>query len=167
MKLTKILEQILPETGDTTNVKTYSTKKTYDTVDPYSEVNKVTFTTDSKTDYFIVLDKIDYNEDNTWWLTVEFAAKTLGSTKFNSKAVVNKGELYKVMATVVQEILKEIEESKQKDQYIGSILIEPSKNFQQDSRRSNLYMAYIKKNMPAGSTVTMSDDFEEIKVLLP
>jgi hypothetical protein len=171
MKLTKILESIrLQETGeiDFKKAKTYATTpKTYDKVHQYAEVNSVYFTTDSETRYYIILEKIDHNQDNNWSMTVEFAAKILGSTKFNSKAVVNKGELYKVMATVIKEINKELEESKVKDQNITEIIINPSKNFAEDERRANLYLAYIKANMPKGSKVTHSADKEEIRVILP
>jgi hypothetical protein len=171
MKLLKILKQVITETGDTTNVKTYATTpKTYDTIHKYAEVNSVYFTTDSETRYYIILEKVDHKEDNNWTMTVEFAAKISGSTKFNSKAVVNKGELYKVMATVIKEINKELKESEEKDQHITNIQINPSKNSEHDERRANLYLAYMKanlKNMPAGSKVTMSADKEEIRVLIP
>jgi hypothetical protein len=109
MKLLNLLNEILQETGDITNIKTYvTTPKTYDTSYKDSEVNSVYFTTDSKTRYYIILDKTDDKQDNNWTITVSFAAKPAGSTKFDVNAVVNKGELYKVMATVIKEVLKEL-----------------------------------------------------------
>jgi hypothetical protein len=168
MKLLKLLNEILQETGDITNIKTYvTTPKTYDTSYKDSEVNSVYFTTDSKTRYYIILDKTDDKQDNNWTITVSFAAKPAGSTKFDVNAVVNKGELYKVMATVIKEVLKELEESQKKGQHIAQILIKPSKNFQEDTRRANLYIVYLEKNMPIGSKVTHSADKEEIRVQLP
>jgi hypothetical protein len=168
MKLLKLLNEILRETGDITNIKTYvTTPKTYDTSYKDSEVNSVYFTTDSKTRYYIILDKTDDKQDNNWTITVSFAAKPAGSTKFDVNAVVNKGELYKVMATVIKEVLKELEESQKKGQHIAQILIKPSKNFQEDTRRANLYIVYLEKNMPTGSKVTHSANKEEIRVQLP
>ena len=170
MKLLKLLNEILRETGeiDFKKAKTYATTpKTYDTSYKDSEVNSVYFTTDSKTRYYIILEKIDHNQDNNWSMTVEFAAKILGSTKFDVNAVVNKGELYKVMATVIKEVLRELKESQKKGQHIAQILIKPSKNFQEDTRRANLYIVYLEKNMPTGSKVTHSADKEEIRVQLP
>jgi len=168
MKLLNLLNEILQETGDITNIKTYvTTPKTYDTSYKDSEVNSVYFTTDSKTRYYIILDKTDDKQDNNWTITVSFAAKPAGSTKFDVNAVVNKGELYKVMATVIKEVLKELEESQKKGQHIAQILIKPSKNFKEDTRRANLYIVYLEKNMPTGSKVTHSADKEEIRVQLP
>jgi hypothetical protein len=71
------------------------------------------------------------------------------------------------MATVVQITKKEVEISKQRNQSIKMIRIEPSKNFENDTRRANLYMAYIKKHMPKGSRVEVSPDLKQIEIILP
>jgi hypothetical protein len=168
MKLTKILDEVMSEIGDTTNVDTYMYSKipeleTYD-----EEVYKMEFTTESDTNYVVIISKIDRNEDNIWRMDIEFGVENESEggfpASYDYKSVVNKGEMYKVMATVVKAVKKEIEDSTNKGQNIVTVRIEPSKNFENDSRRANLYMAYIQKNMPKGSTVQVSKDLRQIEI---
>lgn len=168
MKLTKILEEVMTEIGDTTNVETYSYSRTPEFTDFDEEEYKMEFTTESDTNYVVIIHKIDRNEDNIWRMDIEFGIENESEGGFppsyDYKSTVNKGEMYKVMATVVKAVKKEIEESTKKGQNIVTVRIEPSKNFESDSRRANLYMAYIKKNMPKGSTVEVSKDLKQIEI---
>ena len=166
-----ILNPLLKEIGDTTNVDTYMYSKipeleTYD-----EEVYKMEFATESDTNYVVIINKIDRNEDNIWRMDIEFGIENESEGGFppsyDYTSVVNKGEMYKVMATVVKAVKKEIEDSTKKGQNIVTVRIEPSKNFENDTRRANLYMAYIKKNMPKGSKIEVSPNFKQIDILMP
>lgn len=163
MKLTKILEQVLSEIGDTSNIETYTYSRTPEMEQHDEEVYEIKFITESDTNYIVIIYKIDINEDNIWRMDVEFGI-TDGGSKYDYKSTVNKGELYKVLATVVKAVKKEIEISTEEGKNIVTIRIEPSKNFESDSRRANLYMAYIKKNMPAGSRIEVSPNFKTIEI---
>ena len=163
MKLTKILEEVIAEIGDTSNVQTYKYSRTPEFEDHDEEEYKMEFTTESDTNYVVMIHKIDRNEDNIWRMDIEFGVEN-ESPSYDYKAVVNKGEMYKVMATVVQITKREIAESTKNGQNIVIIRIEPSKNFENDTRRANLYMAYIKKNMPAGSKIEVSPNFKTIEI---
>lgn len=168
MKLTKILQQVLQETGDTTNIKTYQYQKTAEAEDYDSESYSIRFTTESGIGYIILIHKIDFDQNNIWRLEIEFGVENEKEGDFPAsydfKSVVNKGEMYKVMATVIKAVKQELEESNNKGQNIALVRIEPSKNFEKDSRRANLYMAYIKKNMPAGSKITTNLNMSNIEI---
>jgi hypothetical protein len=168
MKLTKILDEVMSEIGDTTNVDTYMYSKTPELETYDEEVYKMEFTTESDINYVVIISKIDINEDNIWRMDIEFGVENESEGGFppsyDYTSVVNKGEMYKVMATVVKAVKKEIEDSTNKGQNIVTVRIEPSKNFENDSRRANLYMAYIQKNMPKGSTVQVSKDLRQIEI---
>lgn len=166
MKLTKILEEVISEVGDASNIDTYKYSRIPTREEFDEELHKVVFTTDSGINYAIWIYKIDRTEENIWRMDVEFGVESKDKD-FDTKSVVNKGEMYKVMATVVKVVKEELEISKKGDKNIVTIRIEPSKNFKNDSRRANLYLAYIKKNMPKGSTVTAYDDFSTIEIDLP
>jgi len=104
-----------------------------------------TFTTDSGLNYiveFAFSDPLDLNVEKDEAAFVDFYVKSdVKGNEFTQ--VVNKGELFKVMATVTT-IIKEFL-STRKD--IKTLYIEPSKSFEDDERRSNLYKKYIEKNL--------------------
>lgn len=158
----------LKEIGDTANVETYTYSKTPELETYDEEVYKMEFTTESDTNYVVIINKIDRNEDNVWRMDIEFGVENESEggfpASYDFKSVVNKGEMYKVMATVVKAVKKEIEDSTKKGQNIVKVIIEPSKNFENDTRRANLYMAYIQKNMPKGSKVQVSKDLRQIEI---
>ena len=168
MKLTKILQEVITEIGDTTNVDTYMYSKTPELETYDEEVYKMEFTTESDTNYVVIISKIDRNEDNIWRMDIEFGVENESEggfpASYDYKSVVNKGEMYKVMATVVKAVKKEIEDSTNKGQNIVTVRIEPSKNFEKDSRRANLYMAYIKNNMPKGSRIEINSNMSNIEI---
>jgi hypothetical protein len=97
--------------------------------------NKIySFTTTSNEDYRV---EFDYKDKFDAW-EVSFA------TYFDSDdAVINKGELYSVMATITNISLDFIKKVNPKTVYFSS-----SKNFDNDNRREKLYLAYIKKQLP-------------------
>ena len=74
------------------------------------------------------------------------------------KVETNKGELFRVMATVVditKKILKEREN-------IKTLTFSGSKKDEDDNRRNNLYMAYIKKHIPNVKNIDVG--WSEIRV---
>jgi len=81
----------------------------------------------------------------------DISFSTIGSK--NGDEVINSGEMYSVMATIVK-IIKDFISKKnpKKLQY------SPAKNFDTDLRRAKLYDAYLKKNLN-GWDVSKSGDY--------
>ena len=95
-------------------------------------------------------------------LEIEFSAKPKGAEGSSAKIVVNKGEMYRVMATIVDIIKKYLKKSKAQ-----AIIYSPSKKSSEEnfgSQRDNLYRAFISKAIP-GVTFKQSGDF--ITAILP
>ena len=97
--------------------------------------NKVyAFTTTSKENYKV---EFDYKDLRDAW-EMEF------DIYFGSgDEVINKGEIYSVMATVTNIVLDFIQKVNPKIIYFRA-----AKNFNNDNRREKLYLAYIKKQLP-------------------
>ena len=97
--------------------------------------NKVyAFTTTSKEDYKV---EFDYKDLRDAW-EMEFDIYFGSGDK-----VINKGEIYSVMATVTNIALDFIKKVNPKIIYFRA-----AKNFNNDNRREKLYLAYIKKQLP-------------------
>ena len=78
------------------------------------------------------------------------------------------GNWRRVMATVIDIIEKEVLTDSfalenELEEY--TIEIHPSKESEEDNRRLNLYMMYIKKNMPSDASVYPSTDEDELDVI--
>jgi hypothetical protein len=106
------------------------------------------FETDSETQYDVDLKSTNYIDDelnNLRALEIEFSAKPKGAEGSSSKIVVNKGEMYRVMATIVDIIKKYIKKSKAQ-----AIMYSPAKKGNEDfgTQRDNLYKAFISKAFP-------------------
>jgi hypothetical protein len=107
------------------------------------------FTTDSETQYDVDLKSTNYIDDNLKNLRtieIEFSAKLKGAEGGSAKIVVNKGELYRVMATVADIVKKYIKKSKAQ-----AIIYSPSKKSNEENfgvQRDNLYKAFISKAFP-------------------
>ena len=112
-------------------------KDVYDDVDYYS----YSFTTEDNDNYEVLL---AYNK-TIHELTVGFTANNEADT-YN----VNKGRIFKVLSTVIN-VIKDVVN---KNPDIKEILIDPSKETDEDNRRKNIYMAFIRKNMPPDWSVT-------------
>mgnify|MGYP003865956683 CR=1 FL=1 len=84
--------------------------------------------------------------------------------------VVNKGELYRVMATVIDTVKDGIEKMAQNDYPVKVILFKPEQEketatgFKITDQRAKLYMAYIKQNMDMVNNVRQKG--KEIEVIL-
>jgi hypothetical protein len=136
--------QTLNEVGEAT-LKPYK----WEEVDREGYFVYVEFTTDSETEYNVDLEStvyLDKDLNNIPALGVEFLAKPKGIGGSSAKIVVNKGELYRVMATLADIIKKYIKKSKAK-----AIIYSPSKKSDEEdfgSQRDNLYRAFISKAIP-------------------
>jgi hypothetical protein len=136
--------QTLNEVGEA-NLKPYK----WEEVDREGYFVYVEFTTDSETEYNVDLEStvyLDKDLNNIPALGVEFLAKPKGIGGSSAKIVVNKGELYRVMATLADIIKKYIKKSKAK-----AIIYSPSKKSDEEdfgSQRDNLYRAFISKAIP-------------------
>jgi hypothetical protein len=113
----------------------------------------VEFITPSETKYEVDLmhTEIDDPEDEDMSLEaldIEFLAKPKGAEGSSSKIVVNKGELYRVMSTIV-DVIKHYLRKYRGD--IIAIIYSPSKKSSEENfgnQRDNLYRAFILKAFP-------------------
>lgn len=83
--------------------------------------------------------------------------------------ITNRGELYRVMATVVKAVKEEINrhnKSKEQAAPINKLVLYPSKADESDTRREALYTAYIKRAMP-DAQVTSAKEGSRIEVTKP
>jgi len=123
------------------------------------------FVTDSETQYDVDLESMPYfPEDSDSYiqaLGVEFSAKLKDAEGSSAKIVVNKGEMYRVMATLVDIIKKYIKKLKAK-----AILYSPSKKQGEEfgTQRDQLYKAFISKAIPG---VKFEQDGELVAAILP
>jgi hypothetical protein len=124
------------------------------------------FVTDSETQYDVDIKSTIYfppgQMDSQPALEIEFSAKPKGAEGSSAKIVVNKGEMYRVMATIVNIIKKYLKKSRAQ-----AIIYSPSKKSDEENfgtQRDNLYRAFISKAFP-GTTFKQSGDF--ITAILP
>jgi hypothetical protein len=136
--------QTLNEVGEA-NLKPYKWKE----VDADGYWVYTRFVTDSETQYDVDLKSTNYIDDNLKNLRtieIEFSAKLKGAASGSAKIVVNKGELYRVMATVADIVKKYIKKSKAQ-----AIIYSPSKKSNEENfgvQRDNLYKTFISKAFP-------------------
>ena len=139
-----VKEEKITEVGEA-NLKPYKWQE----LDMNGYIVFTRFMTDSETQYDINLETIPYYPEDSnssiKALSVEFIAKPKGAEGSSAKIVVNKGELYRVMATITDIIKKYIKKLK-----VKAILYSPSKKQGEDfgTQRDQLYKAFIKKAIP-------------------
>ncbi len=123
--------------------------------------NEFTFTTDSGLIYSVNF--WDVGDDT---IEVSFVAEEPGATYFDRaeySTVTNRGELFKVMATVAVIVLYYLQSNPE----YKYLTYEPSKTTgKDDNRRDKLYRAYMKKMIP-GSQEVPADEKDYIKFELP
>jgi len=135
MKHIKIFEDFINEVGDA-GAKPYKWRWMDRRYDTYS-----IFTTDSGLEYEVMTQLGDGET-----LSVEYGVSVTtkkGNKSVDYKLVTNRGELFRVMATVV-DIIQEFMKKNPEVEYIE---FEGSKNRDGDQRRNKLYMQYIKKHL--------------------
>ena len=144
----KLYKEDINEVGDATQ-KPYNWNRTVskDPDDGLIEGVDYRFTTDLHTNYVAFFQMVGPME-------YEFGFNIPGG---NQAQVSNKGELFRVMATMVA-IMKDFMDLMGNDwseiSFSGSK--DPSRF--DDNRRDKLYMAYIKKNLPSSVNVSVDDD---------
>jgi hypothetical protein len=123
------------------------------------------FITDSETQYDVDIKSTVFfpagQMESLPALEIEFTAKPKGAEGSSAKIVVNKGEMYKVMATIVDIIKKYLKKFKAK-----AIIYSPSKKSGENFgvQRDQLYRAFISKAIP-GVKFKQSGDF--VTAILP
>ena len=139
-----IKEEKITEVGEA-NLKPYKWKE----VDMNGWVTYVKFTTESETEYSVDIATVPYFDkdlNNYKALEIEFLARPKDAQGSSAKIVVNKGELYRVMATITDIIKYYVKKFKAK-----AISYSPSKKSDEEdfgSQRDNLYRAFISKAIP-------------------
>ena len=123
------------------------------------------FTTDKNTKYKIEIKLFDSAEWDSkkeewidkkkdWRMNVAFSVQKhrrdrFGRKQYDFDKVTNKGEMYRVMATVADIVKKELKERPQ----IKTIAFEPTGDDESDNRRLHLYLRLIKKYKPNAKVV--------------
>jgi hypothetical protein len=156
------LKNILLEIGEGT-AKPYKYKLTRTESDPdFGDYFRLyEFVTDLDTHYEVMFEiEEDYSKDEPWeFMNIEYGVDEKDGGGIDYKVETNKGELFRVMATIVditKSILKERKNIKQ-------LVFTGAKNRgEDDQRRNKLYMAYIRKHVP--NIKNIEDDGSEIRV---
>ena len=149
------LLQILKEIGDASRQPYKYTTQSSDEWESY-----FTWKTEDGVDYVVEIIKfseianpneLEYNID--FGIVHKSGRVDQTSTSKNTKT----GNIYRIMSTVLDIILKEMERDKKKyGRTVVRLSFTPSKNFDKDNRRLNLYMSYIKKKFPTSKVSSNS-----------
>lgn len=153
------LRTLLKEVGEA-NLQPYKWKE----VDMNGWVTYIEFTTENGTEYRVDLTTTNYGfgDNSIKALEVEFLAKSKESERSSAKIIVNKGEMYKVMSTIVDIVKYYIKKFKAK-----AIMYSPSKKSDEEAfgtQRDNLYKAFITKAIPG---IEFKKDGSLIVAILP
>ena len=156
IKLTKILKEIINEIGDGGS-KPYNYRLTREEGDGFKLYE---FVTDLGTHYEVMFDiEEDYSKDGPWEsMNIEYGVDEKDGGGVSYKVETNKGEVFRVMATIVDITKKILKERKN----IKTLTFSGTKKDEDDNRRNNLYMAYIKKHIPNIKNIDVG--FSEIRV---
>jgi hypothetical protein len=122
----------------------------------------VRFTTESETEYQVDLEPFKSNfpfAKDLPGLALQFLAKFKGEYEFSNTIVTNKGEVYKVMATIVNIVQHYLKNTK-------IIIYTPEKKTGEEfgNKRDSLYKAFITKKFPNAEFKQMG---EMIITILP
>ena len=146
------ISKVLNEVGEATS-KPYTWEKT----STKGDTSFFTFTTDQDIIYKVALDNFThedfYNKKEYPAIEVSFGIKE--KNKYSTTTLTNKGEMYRVMSTVV-DIVKNYLKS---NNDIKVILYLPISH-----KRNDLYTAFIKKQIPGA---TFEDSYGSIIVKIP
>ena len=138
MKHLKLFEELINEIGDA-GAKPYKWRRMDRRYDTY-----YIFTTDSGLEYQVMTEFGSGEDRNT--LLIEYGVEVItkqGNKSIDYELVTNRGELFRIMATVV-DVVQEFMKNHPEVKYIE---FEGSKNKAGDQRRNKLYMQYIKKHL--------------------
>lgn len=149
MSLRKIIQEeieeiIISEVGEG-NIESYEWHKLPDK--DYSV--DYSFETPSGLIYYLSMIR---EEQNTW--DGGFSAADIETDRFiRNDGTTDRGEMYRVMATLVEIIKAFVDDFNPK-----KLIFEPAKAGEDDNRRKNLYSAYIRKHTPEGYTIGEEGD---------
>ncbi len=135
------LVNLLKEVGEGTS-QTYK----WEEVSSDNWFTFVRFTTESETEYEV---ELEYFESSFSFakdlpgFNLAFSAKLKGEYEFSNTVVTNKGEVYKVMATIVNIVQYYL-----KDNKIITYTPEKKSGEEFGKKRNNLYKAFITKKFP-------------------
>jgi hypothetical protein len=147
MKLTPLLQEILKETGDQLT-KPYQSEIVIDDEND----RKYNFQTESTPPTYYEVDLTEYEPENPFseegiLLDIQFGVTNEEGDK-NMNLLTGKGELYRVMSTVISIVKKDIAEHK----YIKRIQFTPAARKGKDTStanaRGNIYLKYVKAQWP-------------------
>jgi hypothetical protein len=169
------LMDILAEVGEGTAPKfQWQFKGKYDTSDIINLDYE--FTTDKNVKYFVKLTVGEHDTGAVFEMMVAFGVgrsvikKAMGDKKPFAQ-VVNKGELFRVMATVMDIVRDGLKRCKEAGTPVKVILFKPEKEketktgFVSNDQRLKLYKAYIDKNSDLVQSTTISP-FGGVEVIL-
>ena len=161
MKLFPLIKEIINEIGDGGS-KPYNYTLTREEVDEdfgfYFRLYE--FVTDLDTHYEVMFEiEEDFSKDEEWEsMNIEFGVDEKDGGGVSYKVETNKGEVFRVMATIVDITKKILKERKN----IKTLTFTGSKKDGNDNRRNKLYMAYIRRHIP--NVKNIEDDGNEIRV---
>jgi hypothetical protein len=153
------LRDILKEVGEATTTP-YKWKK----ASTKEDVVYFTFTTDQGSIYKVALDNYvyeDFYDNNKEYPAIEVSFGIKENGAYSPSTVTNKGEMYRVMSTIVDIIKDYLNRNKM----IKAIIYQPlKKEGEKGFKRNDLYMAYIKKQIPGA---TFEDSYGSVIVKIP
>ena len=158
MKLTTIIEQIITEVGEG-SAKAYRYTQSFNmAAEDDSAERTVLFKTEDGDEYEVRIQAFwgdHYYARDVYggpYFTIDFFVKPEDGGFGDGTAVVNKGRLFNVMATIVKAAKEFMDDIDHESKNIKTMKVVPSKTEGfDDDRRANLYMAYIKKHLPVKS----------------
>jgi len=154
MKLTSILNNIISEVGEgSSNPYSYNVN---DNVFRGSSKNvagrDVTFTTEDGDNYIVSFAAYYGDHSNAEgrgpYFKIDFTTVDEYGYEDRADRVVNKGRLFRIMATIVKATKEFLNDIDYKEKGIKKMLVFPAKSDFGDDRRANIYSAYIKKQLP-------------------
>ena len=170
MKLFPLIKEIISEVGEGT-AKPYNYTSEHGIqrgYDDNSADDTASFTTEDGDRYEVKLNA--FWGDNYWaekvgnHFTIDFYLKDKDAGFNDAYTVVNKGRLFRIMATIVQIAKEFMYLIDYKENFIDQLIVTPTKSEDfDDNRRANLYMAYMKKHLPIKR---INYDGEEIIAIL-
>lgn len=148
LEIKKIIESIIKEIGDV-SAKSYKYKPT---AQPFKNFDTYKFTTDSDLEYTLNL-ILEFNEEDDMYMEIEFLVNS-----GDYYQITNKGEMYKIMSTVIKITKDVLNKSKNKD--IKGIIYSPAGLNKDDFgvKRDRLYQIFIKKQFPNATIKRIDND---------
>ena len=139
------------------------------TAKPYSTTSvngDYGFETEDGDKYYVNFELIERNNGAILAYVSFYSSNTGEINDEDMNRIINKGRMFRIMATVVQSIKDYIKKYEKKYnmgfildplEYIGII---PAKNGANDNRRLNIYRAYIRKLLPDAKIIKRSEIIE-------